>query len=74
MTQSQSDALIALRSEIQTLDRWHLTNRKSRQIARRLEPLMSFVEHYSSAVDVTVQGAVSPASLIWGCLRAIIMV
>ena len=71
---SQSDALKELRIEIQSLDKFHLTTRKSRQIARRLQPFVDFIERYSPAVDVGIQGTVSPATLIWGCLRAIIIV
>lgn len=70
----QTRALRDLLAEIEALDKAHSSIRRSRKVAHRLKPFIDFVERYSPAVDVGVQGVPSPAIVIWGCLRAIIVV
>ena len=66
--------LKSLLAEIEQLDRGHAASRKSRKVAHRLQPFLAFVERYSSAVDVGIQGVPSPAAVVWGCLRAVLTV
>jgi len=70
----QNEALKDLLVEINSLDKTHAASRTSRKVAHRLEPLIAFVERYSPAVDVGIQGISPPATAIWGCLRIIIIV
>ncbi|KAM0670873.1 hypothetical protein ACQRIU_001268 [Beauveria bassiana] len=39
-----------------------------------LTPFISFVDRYSTAVDMMVQNFAAPSCLIWGCLRVILKV
>ena len=48
--------------------------RCSRNVAKRLGPLIDFIDRYAKAVDVIVQGTVSPVTLAWGLLRSLIEV
>jgi hypothetical protein len=71
---TQEDTLKALLVEVGNLERQHASKRRSRTIARYLQPLVGFVERYAAAVDAAVQGSLNPASLIWGLLRALLVV
>ena len=71
---SRSEALGKLLSEIEALDRAHAATRKSRKFAHRLQTFIAFIERYSPAVDVGIQGTLSAATVIWGCLRMILIV
>ena len=71
---SQSSTWKELLSEIQALDKAHTASRTSRKVAHRLQPFVAFVERYSPAIDVGIQGISSPATVVWGCLRVIFVV
>jgi hypothetical protein len=71
---TQEDTLQALFVEVRNLERRHASKRRSRTVAHHLQPLVAFVERYASAVDAAVQGSLNPASLIWGLLRALLVV
>jgi hypothetical protein len=63
-----------LLAEVFALDEQHAASNSSRRVARRLQPLIGFVERYAVAVDVAVQGCPSPAILVWGALRGLLIV
>jgi len=71
---TQENTLQALLLEVRNLESQHASKRRSRTVAHHLQPLVAFVERYASAVDVAVQGSLNPASLIWGLLRALLVV
>lgn len=72
--QQQKDTLDGLFVEINEIEKQHASKHRSRKIAHHLQPFVSFIERYASAVDVAVQGTLNPASLIWGSLRAMLVV
>ena len=71
---AQQDALDELFVDLRTLEKVNASKRLSRRIALRLQPLVTFVDRYAVAVDVAIQGTPSPATLIWGSLRALLIV
>jgi hypothetical protein len=71
---SQNSAWKELLSEIQALDKTHTASRTSRKVAHRLQPFVAFVERYSPAIDVGIQGISPLATVVWGCLRVIFVV
>jgi hypothetical protein len=71
MCDTQNQALRLLLDEIHVLDQAHKSQRTSRKIATRLQPLVAFVDRYAVALDVAVQGTCKPAAIIWGALRSL---
>lgn len=71
---TQKDALDELYAEIVNIDRKHSSHRLSRRVAHRLQPLLAFVDRYAASLDVVSQGMLKPVSLIWGSLRALLVV
>lgn len=61
-------------AEVSVLDKKHAASNPARRIGRRLQPLIDFVERYAIAIDVAVQGTLSPATLVWGALRGLLVV
>jgi hypothetical protein len=47
---------------------------KPGSFTKRLEPLLNFLERYSKAVDVVVQGTLNPVAVAWGVIRILIEV
>ena len=61
-------------SDVYALERTQASKSWSRRLSQRLRPLIDFVEQYTMAVDISVQGAPSPAAVVWGTLRALLKV
>lgn len=50
----------------------HASMCKLRSFTKRLEPLINFLDRYSKAIDVLVQGSLNPVAVAWGITRALI--
>jgi len=58
--------------DVQHLEKYQAMFSKTRQISRRIEPVIKFLQRYAIAVDVFVQFDPQPSALAWGCLRFLI--
>jgi hypothetical protein len=74
MDVAQNQDFRSLLGDINTLDREHTSQRLSRKVAKKPQPLIFFVDRYAPALDVAVQGIYNPAALVWGLLRASVFV
>lgn len=67
-----------LMNSVVELDKQHSNTSRSRKIAQKIEPLVRFLEQYSSMIDVFVQGSegvsAMPISIVWGILRGVLIV
>ncbi|QSZ32069.1 hypothetical protein DSL72_001638 [Monilinia vaccinii-corymbosi] len=59
--------------EVRALERHNFASSRYRKVGKTIEPIIDFLTRFSPAVDMMVQGT-STASLVWGSLRAVLMV
>ena len=60
--------------EVRTLERHRSTSSRYREIGRTMEPVIDFFTRYSPVLDATVQSGSSISGLVWGSLKAVLMV
>jgi hypothetical protein len=60
--------------EVRALERQHFASSRYRRIGRTMEPVIDFFEKFSSALDTMVQYGASPVVLVWGSLKAVLVV
>jgi hypothetical protein len=60
--------------DVQILERKQSIFSRSRQVSRRIQPAISFLQRYAMAIDTEVQFSPQPSALAWGCLRFLIQV
>lgn len=71
---SKRATLDELWQQIIILEEQHSARSITRKVGRCLNPLISFIERFSPAVDIAVQGTINPAALVWGAMRALLVV
>ncbi|KAJ8059585.1 hypothetical protein OCU04_011240 [Sclerotinia nivalis] len=59
--------------EVRALERHKFASSRYRKVGKTIEPVIDFLTRFSPVVDMMVQGS-SSASLIWGSLKAVLMV
>ncbi|KAI9642687.1 hypothetical protein NHQ30_008418 [Ciborinia camelliae] len=59
--------------EVRALERHHFASSRYRKVGKTIEPVIDFLTRFSPVVDMMVQGT-SSASLVWGSLKAVLMV
>jgi hypothetical protein len=59
---------------VHDLDRQHATSSKTRNLIRRLEPFLSFLDRHAKALDSIAQVRPNPSALIWGLVRVLLEV
>jgi hypothetical protein len=72
--QSKRATLDELWQLILILEQQHNARSITRKVGKYLQPLISFIERFSPAVDVAVQGTINPAALAWGAIRVLLVV
>lgn len=71
---SKRATLDELWQQILILEEQHSTRSMTRRVGKSLQPLILFVERFTPAIDVAVQGTINPAALAWGAMRALLIV
>ena len=74
LTGSKRATLEELWQQILILEEKHRARSTTRKVGKYLLPLISFIERFSPAIDVAVQGTINPAALAWGAMRALLVV
>ncbi|KAA8571421.1 hypothetical protein EYC84_001424 [Monilinia fructicola] len=59
--------------EVRALERHNFASSRYRKVGKTIEPIIDFLTRFSPVVDMMVQGT-SSASLVWGSLKAVLMV
>ncbi|KAF7896510.1 hypothetical protein EAF00_006524 [Botryotinia globosa] len=59
--------------EVRALERHRFASSRYRKVGKTIEPVIDFLTRFSPIVDMMVQGT-SSASLVWGSLKAVLMV
>ncbi|KAM0184844.1 hypothetical protein ACHAPC_005560 [Botrytis cinerea] len=59
--------------EVRALERHRFASSRYRKVGKTIEPVIDFLTRFSPVVDMMVQGT-SSASLVWGSLKAVLMV
>ncbi|KAH0537354.1 hypothetical protein FGG08_005833 [Glutinoglossum americanum] len=59
-------------ANVQDLDRQHAMSSKSRNLIRRLEPFLGFLDRHAKALDSIAQVHPNPSALIWGLVRVLL--
>jgi hypothetical protein len=60
--------------ELKLLDDHYSSNTNSRLSSRKIAPLVDFLTLYNPAVDIAVQSDPAPSALVWGSLKALLLV
>ena len=71
---SKRATLDELWQQILILEEQHSARSMTRRVGKSLQPLILFVERFTPAIDVAVQGTINPAALAWGAMRALLIV
>ncbi|KAH8758170.1 hypothetical protein F5882DRAFT_453880 [Hyaloscypha sp. PMI_1271] len=61
-------------SEVRALERHHLASRRYRHISGTIEPVIDFLSRFTPVVDTFAQYGSSSAALIWGSLKAVLVI
>ncbi|KIW86271.1 hypothetical protein Z517_01666 [Fonsecaea pedrosoi CBS 271.37] len=61
-------------SEVQRLERKQAASSRTRKIQSRIGPFLDFLERYGRALDSATQARPVPFSLVWGLVRAVLVV
>jgi len=56
------------------LEERHKAHSITRKVGKNLQPLILFIERFSPAVDIALQGTINPAAIAWGAMRALLVV
>lgn len=59
--------------EVRALERHNFASSRYRKVGKTIEPVIDFLTRFSPVVDMMVQGS-SSASLVWGSLKAVLMI
>ncbi|KAF7908101.1 uncharacterized protein EAF01_003856 [Botrytis porri] len=59
--------------EVRALERHRFASSRYRKVGKTIEPVIDFLTRFSPIIDMMVQGT-SSASLVWGSLKAVLMV
>jgi|SRR5271168_3819042 len=60
--------------EVRALERRHFASSRYRRIGRTMEPVIDFFTRFSPVLDSMVQYGTSSATIVWGSLKAVLVV